>query len=83
MKQGLVSVRGQLGWLARARPAKHTEAIVDSFAEKSGPRFEGDPAALLASLGDDTERARVAEQLRNKVKKCPVCSKPNAHTLAT
>ena len=44
-------------------------------------RFEGDPAAYIASRGADKEALQI--QLRNKVKKCATCGKPNAFTLAT
>jgi hypothetical protein len=81
MRQGIPLVKGQIGFLARARA--NPSSIVDCSAEHSDPLFVGDPAAYLASIPDEHARAIVANQLRNKVKKCPVCNKPNAYTLAT
>ncbi len=81
MKQGLVVVRGQTGWLARAKPAAHQHGIVNCAAEQSPPLFAGDPAAYVATAPDEETRQRLAEQLRNKVRKCRVCNKPNAFTL--
>ena len=56
---------------------------MDCTAEHSPPLFVGDPASFLAGIADEHQRAKAAEQLRNKVKKCPVCQKPNAFTLPT
>jgi hypothetical protein len=36
----------------------------------------------VAAAPDEATRQRLAEQLRNKVRKCRVCSKPNAFTLS-
>ncbi len=82
MKQGIVTLRGQTGWLVRAKAHAHHEGIVNSTAERTLSRFEGDPAAYLAAASDEVTRERLAEQLRNKVKQCPVCKKPNAFTLS-
>lgn len=82
MRQGIPFFRGQIGWLARAK-TPNPNSIVDCTAEKSAPLFVGDPSEYIASIQDEQIRLRVSEQLRNKVKKCPVCQKPNAFTLPT
>ena len=70
---------GEMAWLARAKPelAKH----VDGVAEKTKARFDGDPAALIAQSSGRAQEA-LEIQLRNKVKKCSSCGKPNAFSLA-
>lgn len=53
--------------------------LIFRFQPPTPPAFDGDPVAYLAARGDDPN---LAAQLRNRVKKCPVCGKPNAFTLA-
>jgi hypothetical protein len=62
MRQGIPLVKGQVGWLARAKA--HPEGIVDCKTEHSAPLFAGDPAAYIASVVDEHARSKVAEQVR-------------------
>lgn len=73
---GAWSYKENIAWLAKAKPC---QVYVDSIAESSPAKFDGDPSAFIESKGKDSD---VALQLRNKVRKCKVCNKPNAFTLA-
>lgn len=58
---------------------KGTYPFIDQVVGNKTAAFEGDPAAFLAHHGDNDANRRL---LTNRIKKCAMCSKPNAFTLA-
>lgn len=74
---GIVSVGGRVGVLARAKP--NAAAVVDAVVEEAAARYR-DVEELVASR-PEAAREQAREQLRNKVRKCGRCGKPNAFTL--
>ena len=65
---------GEIAWLAKA---KHAGITVDRLAVEHAPAFAGDPTAFLEAAGGNE---RLGAQLRNRVKKCPACNKPNVRS---
>jgi hypothetical protein len=76
---GTVDVDGKptLCWIGNARG--DALPVVDMLSEKTDPAFEGTPDDFVAAHSDVPG---IAEQMRNKVRKCAQCGKPNAFTLS-
>jgi len=65
-------------FLAHFAKAKDVFPHVDQQFKPEPPPFEGTVDAFIAKHNNDPELQR---QMKNKVRKCPNCSKPNAFTL--
>jgi hypothetical protein len=72
---------GHWGFLADAKAA--CVVNVACAAASADARFDGGADEFAASFASDAAQKRAIEQrLRNKVRKCRTCGKPNAFTLA-
>lgn len=68
-------------WAILADVAPDAYPHVPQLNAKSDARFDGTPEDFLAQC-PAAESAIVQRRLKNKVRKCPNCGKPNAFTLA-
>lgn len=62
----------------------HVPQVTSDGADAVKARFVGTPDEFLASFSANVDEQRVISgRLKNKVRKCAGCSKPNAFTLST
>jgi hypothetical protein len=78
---GAFELRDGGRWAFLADVAPNAYPQVPQLAAKSDARFDGGPEEFLAQC-PAADSAVVQRRLKNKVRKCPGCGKPNAFTLA-
>lgn len=71
-----------VAFLARVRKDAVVPTVAQPSFAKSEPAFAGSVDEYISASSPDTT-SRVQSMLRNRVKKCEVCGKPNGFTLST
>lgn len=76
---GAGRVDGELCWIGGASSGDASYPRVNMLPEATPPAFEGTPDDYVAA---NSTVEGFADQMRNKVRKCAQCGKPNAFTLS-